>query len=206
MSQHNIKQVILYRRDLKMRKGKIAAQCAHASMKVFFDRAFQTKSAITIRPYNMYDKVDWITEHGQSGMIIPLTPEMATWVYDGFKKVVLSVETEEDLLKALELAQAADIPCSLITDNGATEFKAKCKKCHGRGTWEWLTGCPDCGCDPIDWDRHEQICEGPAVCQNCNGTGKTGVPTNTCVAIGPADSSLIDPITGPEGLIKTKLA
>ena len=25
-----VKQVLLYRRDLKMRKGKIAAQCAHA--------------------------------------------------------------------------------------------------------------------------------------------------------------------------------
>ena len=34
-----VKQVIIFRRDLNMRKGKIAAQVAHASMKVFFDRA-----------------------------------------------------------------------------------------------------------------------------------------------------------------------
>ena len=35
-----IKQVIVVRKDLKMRKGKIAAQAAHASMKVFFDLNF----------------------------------------------------------------------------------------------------------------------------------------------------------------------
>ena len=34
----DIKQVILFRKDLKMRTGKVAAQVAHASMKVFFDR------------------------------------------------------------------------------------------------------------------------------------------------------------------------
>ena len=33
-----VKQVLLYRRDLKMRKGKIAAQCAHASLAVFLRR------------------------------------------------------------------------------------------------------------------------------------------------------------------------
>ena len=33
-----IKQIIVVRKDLNMRKGKIASQCAHASMKVFFDR------------------------------------------------------------------------------------------------------------------------------------------------------------------------
>ncbi|MCA9569400.1 MAG: hypothetical protein KC656_16245, partial [Myxococcales bacterium] len=32
------KQVLVYRRELQMRKGKIAAQCAHGSMAVFFRR------------------------------------------------------------------------------------------------------------------------------------------------------------------------
>ena len=34
----NIKQVIVMRTDLGMRKGKMIAQGAHASMKVFFER------------------------------------------------------------------------------------------------------------------------------------------------------------------------
>jgi len=33
-----VKQVIVVRKDLNMRKGKIAAQASHASLKVFFDR------------------------------------------------------------------------------------------------------------------------------------------------------------------------
>lgn len=32
-----VKQVIVIRKDLNMRKGKMIAQGAHASMKVFFD-------------------------------------------------------------------------------------------------------------------------------------------------------------------------
>jgi len=34
-----VKQVIVLRKDLQMRKGKMIAQGAHASMKVFFDLA-----------------------------------------------------------------------------------------------------------------------------------------------------------------------
>ena len=36
---YTLKQVIVVRKDLNMRKGKIAAQAAHASMKVFMDNA-----------------------------------------------------------------------------------------------------------------------------------------------------------------------
>ena len=34
----DVKQVIVIRKDLKMRSGKECAQVAHASMKIFFDR------------------------------------------------------------------------------------------------------------------------------------------------------------------------
>ena len=34
---YDIKQVIVVRKDLNMRKGKIATQVAHASMKVLLD-------------------------------------------------------------------------------------------------------------------------------------------------------------------------
>ena len=132
---HNIKQIILYRRDLKMRKGKIAAQVAHASMKVFLDRA---------------------TSSSPSSMTLHLTPDMATWVRSRFTKIVLSVEDEASLLRAYEEAKARGIPCALIMDSGKTEF-------HGQ-------------------------------------------PTHTTVAIGPADAELIDPITGREGIIATRLA
>ena len=40
-----IKQVIIVRKDLNMRKGKIAAQVAHAAMKVILDKMVVTKTS-----------------------------------------------------------------------------------------------------------------------------------------------------------------
>jgi len=130
----DVKQVLVYRRDLKMRKGKIAAQCAHAAMAVFFRH-----------------------DSGPADQLhIPLDGPMAVWAKGRFAKEVLSVESEADLLRIAELAQARGIPNALITDAGKTEFK--------------------------------------------------GQPTRTTVAIGPAADREIDLITGPQGLVATKLA
>ena len=41
MENDYVKQIIVIRKDLKMRKGKMCAQAAHASMKVLLDRTFQ---------------------------------------------------------------------------------------------------------------------------------------------------------------------
>jgi len=165
MSQ--IKQVIVYRRDLNMRKGKIAAQCAHAVMKVFFDRG--SIAHLSTGPF----------------LMVPLTEDMASWVEGLFTKIVLTVETEADLLRVHELAKEADLPCALITDAGQTEFKAPCEWCGGRGSVDEVFGAPICG--------------------YCKGTGRINVPTSTTVAIGPARAEDIDKITGPEGAISTKL-
>ena len=95
-----IKQVIVLRKDLNMRKGKMVAQGAHASMKVFLDRGLT------------YD----YQLHAE------LTPDMVEWVEGKFAKIVLGVESEEELLAVYEQAQEADIPTALITDDGRTEF------------------------------------------------------------------------------------
>jgi hypothetical protein len=76
-----IKQVIVYRRDLKMRKGKIAAQVAHASMKVFFDRQI-TGLDSTIRERILGDP--------HSFLVIPLDDPMDAWVKGLFTKIVLT--------------------------------------------------------------------------------------------------------------------
>ena len=98
-----IKQVILFRKDLKMRKGKIAAQVAHASLAVFLNRSEPNPS----QPYQR---------------ILHLTPDMKTWVESAFTKIVLSVDDEASLLKAHEIAESKGLPCSLIRDSGRTEF------------------------------------------------------------------------------------
>jgi PTH2 family peptidyl-tRNA hydrolase len=118
-----IKQLIIIRRDLKMRRGKEIAQGAHASM------AFLTSI---------------INEEGQ--FIRPLTQTELAWITGQFTKVVLQVPDLMALLKVHALAENGGIQSHLIIDSGATEFN--------------------------------------------------GVPTITAVAIGPEDSSALDPLIG----------
>ena len=103
--KNNTKQVIVIRKDLKMRKGKIASQSSHASMKVFFDRG----SIIT-------------NDAGNKVLTIPLTDDMEEWVENIFTKIVCSVDSLEELIELFDLARKLDIPCSLIQDVGLTEF------------------------------------------------------------------------------------
>lgn len=88
-----IKQVIVIRRDLKMRRGKEIAQGAHASL----------------RAYLMAD-----TFHG--GVITN------QWSRTGETKIVLQVSSEVELLYIYDRATKADLPCSLVKDEGRTEF------------------------------------------------------------------------------------
>jgi PTH2 family peptidyl-tRNA hydrolase len=99
------KQVIVMRTDLKMRKGKMIAQGAHASMKVFFDRA-HIKSYLG----------------GRCELVSGLTWQMRDWVEGIFTKVCLRVESEAELDAIYERALAAGLPAALIVDAGKTEF------------------------------------------------------------------------------------
>jgi len=112
-----IRQVILVRKDLNMRKGKIGAQVAHASMKVFFDRGFVTHEILV----SDYDD-SAVTDVGEPSMIIPLTAEMEFWAVNSFGKIVRYVTSEQELLASYEKAKEAGLPCALIQDSGHTEF------------------------------------------------------------------------------------
>ena len=101
----NTKQVIVLRKDLKMRKGKMVAQGAHASMKAILDEGY-TQSA----------------ELGLSVFVIPMSPEMKSWLAGIFTKVCVSVDSEEELLDIYNQAKEAGLVCSLIQDAGLTEF------------------------------------------------------------------------------------
>ena len=126
------KQVIVMRKDLQMRKGKMIAQGAHASM------AF-----ITRRLQRYHD--------GGRVFVVDLRPVEQDWLDNSFTKICVSVNSEEELLAIKANADAAGLECHLIQDNGLTEFG--------------------------------------------------GVPTYTCLAIGPDESSWIDVITGHLGLL-----
>ena len=102
----NIKMVILVRRDLKMSVGKTASQCAHAAMKVFFDRMDRLTE----------------TEDDVGVWSCSMTKEMQLWKEGIFTKIILGCNSEQELLEALDKANIANLPRALITDNGRTEF------------------------------------------------------------------------------------
>lgn len=97
----NTKQVIVVRRDLNMRKGKIAAQVAHASM------AFLTKGM-------MGSDADELRVH--------LTPEQKAWLSSGFAKVVCYVENQHDLYLLIGRARGNNLTVHEVVDSGRTEF------------------------------------------------------------------------------------
>jgi len=101
MSEREAKQVIVMRKDLGMRKGKMIAQGAHASLKVLTDR----RRAVDDHAFTF-----------------ELTPAMAVWLGGRFTKVCVSVDSEAALDAVVERARAANVPVALIVDAGRTEF------------------------------------------------------------------------------------
>lgn len=109
-----MKQILVLRKDLGMRCGKMCSQAAHASMKA------------TLENLNH--------------------PNVKEWLSGPFTKIAVSVNSEEELFEVLNKAKDAGLITALITDAGKTEFN--------------------------------------------------GVPTNTCIAVGPANHEDLVPITG----------
>lgn len=133
----NTKQVIVMRKDLNMSKGKMVVAGAHASMWAFI---------------NMFDKYG---EDGEGGLITTYSFNVARdqkitvlehWLLGHYKKVCVSVKSEQELKDVYQKALDANLPCRLQHDIGLTHFD--------------------------------------------------GVTTLTCCAIGPAEESVIDAITG----------
>ena len=114
------KQVIVLRKDLNMRKGKMAAQASHASMAVIFN--YMRPNYAHVDPVNPSD----YSEHPYHFNIdLPegeVGETMYKWMTGIFKKVVVGVDTLKELTDAYEEAILAGIPCSIIEDNGLTEF------------------------------------------------------------------------------------
>ena len=77
------KQVIVIRKDLNMRKGKIAAQSSHASMKVFLDVCEKGTSSFD----NNVGEINFYYEYNSA---------WDEWLNGRFTKVVVSCDSEEE--------------------------------------------------------------------------------------------------------------
>lgn len=109
------KMMIVMRRDLKMRKGKIAAQAGHAAVEA-------TLMALT--------KSDLLSRirYTDNGMTLNLSESeaeafpIARWFLNGEAKICVYVDSEEALLQIAERCHEADLLVALIQDAGMTEF------------------------------------------------------------------------------------
>ena len=119
------KMVIAVRKDLNMRKGKLAAQAAHAAIKAIQFSIGRDDAGLPVIYLENEDCLEWLGD------------SLST-------KIVVGVSSEKELLD-LYVSIPPGIPRSIIQDAGKTEFKE---------------------------------------------------PTYTAVAVGPAESEVIDRITG----------
>lgn len=94
------KQVIIMRDDLNMRKGKMVAQGAHASMGALLSQCDRVGDAI----------------------MIPMNSNIGPWLTDSFTKVCVRITGQMELEKLVHKAKELGLPACLITDNGKTEF------------------------------------------------------------------------------------
>lgn len=103
------KQVLVVRKDLHMRSGKIAAQCSHASMSFITRRMWPDKIAKAFNePCNRWH--------------IEFTKVEEEWLEKHFTKVCLYVNSEQELEDICIKAKAAGLECHAIIDDGTTEF------------------------------------------------------------------------------------
>jgi PTH2 family peptidyl-tRNA hydrolase len=111
--ERTAKQVIVMRKDLNMRKGKMIAQGAHASLKVLLDAGAMDAG----------DAANADTGAGAGARFsLALSPALAEWLGGRFAKICVSVDSEAALDAVVEQARAAGVPCALVVDSGRTEF------------------------------------------------------------------------------------
>lgn len=110
------------RRDLKMRKGKIAAQAGHACVTAVL-LALEREGRL-----GQVQAADGGVRLAPSDQ--PPTP-LSEWFARGVAKICVYVDSEEELLAIDRKAKDAGILSALICDNGLTEF-------HGQATYTCL--------------------------------------------------------------------
>ena len=89
-----MKMVLVVRTDLKMTKGKVAAQCCHACLDVFED---------SIKQYPQF---------------------VGAWKRDGQAKIALKCDSQQELLQLYQSAKRSGLAAAFIRDAGRTQIPA----------------------------------------------------------------------------------
>ena len=103
MREFEYKQVLVFRQDLPLSKGKVAAQAGHAAISAAQDAY-------------VYHKQWW-----------------EAWLYEGQRKIAVKVKDEKELRELEKTADEVGLPHALIVDAGLTEIPAGTVTCLGIG-------------------------------------------------------------------------
>ena len=91
-----VKMIMCVRMDLKMNKGKIAAQCSHSAIGIY-KKLIKSKK---------YEKM------------------LEAWELNGQKKIVAKLKTEKEMNMIISRATDANVLFHVITDAGRTQVAA----------------------------------------------------------------------------------
>ena len=103
MSEFHYKQVIIFRSDLKLSKGKASVQASHAAVSATEEARKRHR--------------EW----------------WEAWLWEGQRKIAVKVKTEKELVTLEEQAKDLGLPCALIVDRGLTEIPPDTVTCLGIG-------------------------------------------------------------------------
>lgn len=103
LSEFRYKQVIVFRSDLRLSKGKTAAQAGHAAV----------SAAEEARKHRRR----WFDE----------------WLDEGQRKIAVKVKSEKEMSQLETAAKELGLPNALIVDRGLTEIPAGTVTCLGIG-------------------------------------------------------------------------
>src|SRR5512136_1304617 len=103
MVEFDYKQVLVFRADLQMSKGKIAAQAGHAAVSAAQDAFARHKK--------------W----------------WEAWMYEGQRKIAVKVANDKELGELEEAADDLGLPHALIVDRGLTQVPEGTVTCLGIG-------------------------------------------------------------------------
>jgi PTH2 family peptidyl-tRNA hydrolase len=103
MSEFRYKQVIVFRSDLRLSRGKTASQAGHAAVSAAEEARKHRK--------------EWFDG----------------WFREGQCKIAVKVPNEKTLTELDEQAKEMGLPCALIVDRGLTEIPPNTVTCLGIG-------------------------------------------------------------------------
>ena len=118
------KQMIVMRRDLRMRKGKIAAQAGHACVEAVLMALAREGRLDQVR---VMPSQNWVYLDDAGTIETPLS----RWFDAGVAKVCVYVDGEEALLDLARRGRELGFAVALVRDAGYTEF-------HGEPTYTCL--------------------------------------------------------------------